>query len=101
MSESSRMSLDRPIGPPPGFLQTSRTDLWWMQSFVTFLGLGAFIVYSTWAAFQGVHYHFGNYLSPMYSPELFGDSPHAWFGPKPGWIPQWLPYTPALAILWA
>ena len=25
----------------------------------------------------------GPYLSPFYSPELFGASPHSWFGPKP------------------
>ena len=35
--------------------------------------LGAFVVYATWAAFQGDHYAFGPYLSPFYSPELFGD----------------------------
>jgi hypothetical protein len=58
-------------------------------------------VYSTWAAFQGDHYAFGNYLSPFYSPEIFGNSPHAWFGAKPGWIPSWLPFSPALLILWA
>ena len=28
-----------------------------------------------------------------------GDSPHAWFGPKPGWWPGWLPFSPALIIL--
>ena len=39
-----------------------------------FLGLSTFIVYSTWAAFQGNHYEFGPYLSPFYSPLLFGDS---------------------------
>ena len=42
-----------------------------------------------------------HYLSPFYSPELFGDSPHAWFGPKPAWWPGWLPFSPALLILWA
>ena len=47
------------------------------------------------------HYTFGPYLSPFYSPELFGTSPHAWFGPKPGWWPAWLPFSPALLILWA
>ena len=66
-----------------------------------FLGLSAFVVYSTWAAFQGDHYSSGPYLSPFYSPELFGDSPHAWFGPRPGWWPAWLPFSPALLILWA
>ena len=24
-----------------------------------------------------------------------------WFGPKPGWWPGWLPFSPALLILWA
>ena len=54
------------------FGQTTRRDAWWLQSALTFLGLGAFIVYSTWAAFQNAHYEFGPYLSPMYSPLLFG-----------------------------
>ena len=63
--------------------------------------LGSFVVYATWAAFQGEHYTFGPYLSPFYSPELFGDSPHAWFGPKPAWWPGLLPFSPALLILWA
>jgi hypothetical protein len=53
------------------FGQTARRDRWWVVPLLTFLGLGAFIVYSTWAAFQGEHYRFGPYLSPFYSPELF------------------------------
>ena len=68
---------------------------------LVFLGLSAFVIYSTWAALQGVHYHHGNYLSPFYSPELFGDSPHAVFGAKPAWIPAWLPITPAIVVMWA
>lgn len=83
------------------FGETTRRDRWWVQPVAVFLGLSAFIVYSTWAAFQGAHYSFGPYLSPFYSPELFGDSPHAWFGPTPGWLPSWLPYSPAFLILWA
>lgn len=78
-----------------------RRDLWWVQPLVTFLAFSTFIVYSTWAAFQNEHYHFGNYLSPFYSPELFGSSPHALFGPMPSWIPAWIPITPAFLILWA
>ena len=83
-----------------GFGETTRKDLWWLPSLATFLGFSAFIVYSTWAAFQGEHYRFGPYLSPFYSPELLG-SATAWFGPKPGWIPSWIPFTAALLILWA
>jgi hypothetical protein len=61
--------------------------------------LSAFICYSTWAAFQGEHYTFGPYLSPFYSPEIFGDSPHSVFGPRPAAWPAWLPFSPALLIL--
>ncbi|MBX9626542.1 MAG: hypothetical protein K2X82_22265 [Gemmataceae bacterium] len=84
-----------------GFGETSRRDRWWLTPVAVVLGLGGFIVYSTWAALQGQHYTFGPYLSPFYSPELWGDSEHAWFGKlPPGW-PGWLPYSPALLILWA
>jgi len=83
------------------FGETRRRDAWWLQPLVTFLALSTFVVYSTWAAFQGAHYHFGPYLSPFYSPELFGDSPHALFGPKPGWWPGAIPFSAALLILWA
>ncbi|MDP6040946.1 MAG: succinate dehydrogenase, partial [Candidatus Latescibacteria bacterium] len=76
-------------------------DSWWVQPLIVFLGFCSFIVYSTWAAFQGDHYTFGNYLSPFYSPEFFGSSPHAIFGGKPGWWPGWLPFSPAFLILWA
>ena len=78
---------------------TMRQDAWWVQPAVVAILLSAFIVYATWAAFQNAHYAFGPYLSPFYSPELFGSSPHAWFGPKPGWWPALLPFSPALIIL--
>ena len=87
--------------PRRSFGETMRADVWWIQPLLVFLGLGAFIVYSTWAAFQGAHYYFGNYISPFYSPELIGDSPHSWFGTKPVWWPAWLLFSPALLILWA
>ena len=91
-----------------GFGETMRKDWWWVQSALTFLGFGAFIVYSTWAAFQGEHYSFGPYLSPMYSPliwEAAGQplSGHAWLGAWPSWLPSSLliqPITPAVLILW-
>jgi hypothetical protein len=83
------------------FGQTLRRDAWWAQSLLVFLGLSAFILYATWAAFQGDHYTWGPYLSPFYSPEIFGSSGHSWFGLKPYWWPGWLPWSPALLILWA
>ena len=67
---------------------------------LVFLALSA-LSFIRRGAFQGEHYAFGNYLSPFYSPEIFGDSPHAMFGAKPAWIPDWLPFSPALLILWA
>jgi hypothetical protein len=82
------------------FGATARRDRWWVQPVVVFVLLAAFVVYSTWAAFQGDHYRFGPDLSPLYSPEIFGTA-HSWFGPKPGWWPERLPWSPALLILWA
>ena len=80
------------------FGQTQRSDYWWLQPLVVVIGLSAFVVYSTWAAFQGQHFRFGPYLSPFYSPELFGDANQGWFGPKPSWLPAWV--TLAMLILW-
>jgi hypothetical protein len=84
-----------------GFGITARTDAWWLRPLVVLIVLTAFIAYATWAAFQGDHYMAGPYLSPFYSPVLFGDGPHAWFGPKPSWWPMVLPFSPAILILWA
>ncbi len=65
---------------------TLRKDTWWLEPLLTVLGLGGFVVYTTWAALQGVHYEYRNYLSPFYSP-LFK--------------PSWWPFSPAILILWA
>ena len=82
-----------------GFGETTRRDAWWLQPLVVFTILSSFVVYATWAAFQNAHYEYGPYLSPFYSPVVFGDSAHAWFGPKPAWWPRLLPFSPALIIL--
>ncbi|MGH7896296.1 MAG: succinate dehydrogenase [Candidatus Binatia bacterium] len=82
-----------------GFGRTTRRDVWWTTPLGVFLVLSSFVVYATWAAFQNAHYTYGPYLSPFYSPELFGDSPHAWLGPRPAAWPAWLPFSPALLIL--
>lgn len=95
---SGRSPVDVPLSRL-GFGQTARTDSWWISPAITFAVLGGFVVYATWAALQGEHYAHGNYLSPFYSPELFGPSPHAIFGPLPAWMPAWI--TPAVFILWA
>jgi hypothetical protein len=86
-----------------GFGETMRRDAWWTQPLLTFALLGAFVAYATWAAFQGNHYEYGPYLSPFYSPLLFGDSRHSWFGPvaQPSWWPGAIPFSAAILILWA
>jgi hypothetical protein len=84
---------------PRGFGETQRRDSWWWEPVLVLTVLGSFVVYATWAAFQNAHYESGPYLSPFYSPVLWGDSAHAWFGPKPGWWPALLPFSPALLIL--
>lgn len=104
MTRSTDVSL-----PQIKFGETARKDTWWLQPLLVLLGLSAFIVYSTWAAFQGVNYAYGPYLSPMYSPlvwEAYGQSAsgHAWLGSWPEWLPHamiGLPITPAFLILWA
>tara|TARA_B100001750_G_scaffold232136_1_gene230968 strand:+ start:124 stop:1011 length:888 start_codon:yes stop_codon:yes gene_type:complete len=93
------------------FGQTGRTDSWWAGSLATALGLGAFIVYSTFRALYNGEYDFGeasqllagleaanqptdkvashaHLLSPFYSPTII------WPG-----MPKWL--SPAFLILWA
>ena len=85
------------------FGSTARKDNWWAMPLVTFLVFSSFVVYVTWALLQGDNYWYGNYLSPLYSPELFGSSPHAVFGPPPAWLvglfPAPLHYSPAMLIL--
>ena len=100
--------VDLPLPQVRALGQTGRRDTWWITPVAVFLGLSAFIVYSTWAALQGEHYWFGgggaSYLSPFYSPEVIGHSPHAWVkleGERPGWWPAWMVFSPALLILWA
>jgi hypothetical protein len=97
-----------------GFAFTLRTDKWWVESALVMFGFTAFVIYSTWAAFQSQFYWysngaegFGGYLSPMYSPLAFidtsapGSAPihHAWFGTFPSWWPSFLPQSPAFLIV--
>jgi hypothetical protein len=85
---------------PRRFGETARRDAWWVQPAVVFAILSAFVGYATWAAFQGSHYVAGPYLSPFYSPVLWGDPRHAWFGGvRPPWWPHWAAFSPALLIL--
>ena len=101
-------------GYKEGLFQTNRSDYWWIEPLLTGFGFLGFVIYTTWAMFQGNYYWwsagyegFGGYLSPFYSPLLFieqsvaGAAPvaHAWFGTWPDWMPSLIPITPAILIL--
>ena len=82
------------------FGQTSRRDKWWVSPLLVFLGLGAFLVYANWAAFQN-----GTTLSVLIYRRSIPRKSLAirrtrMFGPKPSWYPDFLPFSPALLILW-
>jgi hypothetical protein len=81
------------------FGHTARKDAWWAMPLTTFLVFTSFVIYVTWALLQGEHYWYGNYLSPLYSPELFGASPHTVFGPWRWWWFPFVKYSPAMLIL--
>jgi hypothetical protein len=108
-------------GHPKGFGGTMRPDRWWVGPLLVLAGLSSFVVYATWAAFQGNHYFAeGSYLSPFYSPmlwlndtsewvkQLASSNPdaltalksHTWISDtEPGFWPSFLPFSPALLIL--
>mgnify|MGYP006979348729 CR=1 FL=1 len=61
-------------GHEAGLFQTKRSDFWWIEPLLTGLGFLSFVIYTTWAMFQGNYYWwsagsegFGGYLSPFYS----------------------------------
>ena len=94
-------------GHAEGFGKTVRKDNWWLGPAVTFFVFSTFVVYTTWALWQGKHYYVAPYLSPYYSPLLFvepsaaGAAPveHAWFGGWPSWWPSFVPPSPAIWVL--
>lgn len=78
--------------PRQGFAKTERRDAWWVGPLATALGLGLFVVYSTFRAVYNDEYVVergpGELLSPFYSPLIGRD-----------WLPIW--FSPAFLILWA
>jgi hypothetical protein len=56
-----------------------RRDAWWVLPATVVVVLGSFLVYSTWAALQNVHYYAAPYLSPFYSPCLYRSCLHPSF----------------------
>jgi hypothetical protein len=82
---------------------TLREDNWWVQPVVTVAVLTAFVIYSTWAAFQNKNYYVGalfnrNLVSPLYSPCIMNSCvPGSNFAGLHIAAPTWL--SPALVIL--
>jgi hypothetical protein len=84
--------------------RTLRQDRWWLQPLIIFIGFSAFVVYSTWAAFNhpivagtGHRIYYAEpYLSPFYSPCFVRGCPT-----QISWAqlngPMWL--SPAIYIL--
>jgi hypothetical protein len=87
---------------PPIAAAHLRKDAWWALPATVVLVLGAFIVYSTWAALQNAHYYHAPYLSPFYAPCLAASCVHPTFGY--GLPDVHLPWfglvSPAFLILW-
>jgi hypothetical protein len=87
---------------PPIAAAHLRRDAWWVLPATVAVVLGAFIVYSTWAALQNAHYYAAPYLSPFYSPCLTQSCLHQTFGRG---LPDYrFPIvgvlSPAFLILW-
>ena len=80
---------------------TLRQDRWWVQPVTIVAILTAFIIYSTWAAFQNRYYFVGasmhrDLISPFYSPCIGGVCVP---GAKAGFTLNWFRLSPALIIL--
>jgi len=87
---------------PPIASAHLRTDTWWALPVTVVIVLGAFVVYSTWAALQNAHYFFAPYLSPFYSPCLSRSCLHLTFsvGLPDVSFPIVGVVSPAFLILW-
>ena len=95
------MATDGVATQQAGLGTTERRDAWWAGPLATALGLGAFIVYSTFRAFYNADFELGHgarvnnilpdnayLLSPFYSPLIILPASLAWI-------------SPAFLILWA
>ncbi len=76
--------------------RTLRKDRWWVPPVVQFLGLFAFIVYGTIAAFRNGNYFADPYISPFYSPCLTDRCVDHY---TPEFLGGWWHFSPALLIL--
>ena len=99
VESSTRVQLGGTRGGPEA--TTLRQDRWWIQPVVTVSILTAFVIYSTWAAFQNRYYYVGaalhrDLISPFYSPCL---SNNCVAGSKAGFALSGWTLSPALLIL--
>ncbi len=63
VESSTKVVLGGTRGGPE--VPTLRKDRWWVQPVVTVSILTAFIIYSTWAAFQNRYYYVGATVQPQ------------------------------------
>jgi len=99
LESSTKVQLGGKRGGPDE--ATLRQDRWWIQPVVTVSILTAFIIYSTWAAFQNKYYYVGanfhrDFISPFDSPCLAADCVP---GSKSGFVISGWTLSPALLIL--
>ncbi len=78
--------------------RTLRRDRWWAQPATSFTVLLAFVVYSTWAAFQNRYYFADPYISPFYSPCITANCARSG-APFLGIVGPWWAVSPAIFIL--
>ena len=77
--------------------RTLRTDRWWIQPAVIVGALIAFIIYSTWRAFENAYYYSEPLISPFYAPCLASSCVDGSSSFTP--IGSWWILSPALIIL--
>ena len=88
----------RPSARPRIPARTLRTDRWWVPTLVTFLVLAAFVVYTTWRAFENRYYYAEPYISPFYSP-CIAEICEEGSRDLGIWVGDWWKLSPALLIL--
>jgi hypothetical protein len=99
VESSTKVVLGGTRGGPD--VSTLRKDRWWLQPVITVSVLTAFIIYSTWAAFQNKDYYVGaglgrDLISPFYSPCLANSCVP---GSTSAFVLHWWALSPALIIL--
>ena len=99
VESSTKVVLGGTRGGPK--VATLRQDRWWLQPVVTVSVLTAFVIYSTWAAFQNKNYYVGasahrDLISPFYSPCAASSCPT---GTSAGFVVHIWSLSPALLIL--